>query len=123
MRNDNSRKLVIGNIHVLYNPSRGEIKLAQVKSFTLMSISSAFGFFSLQTDVKGSILEIWSMRCLLVGQLIRSLLVLSRSFSTWTNSKINAIYYMDEEGLYHSRHQEKLNFTTDVFVLEENTMF
>lgn len=31
MHNDNSRKLVIGNIHVLYNPSRGEVKLAQIR--------------------------------------------------------------------------------------------
>lgn len=69
------------------------------------------------------------MHCLLLGQLIGSLLVLSRSFSTCTNWKMNAIYFrslspnIDEEGLYHSRHQEKLNFTTDVFVLEEDTMF
>lgn len=28
----NSRRLLIGNIHVLYNPSRGDVKLGQVSS-------------------------------------------------------------------------------------------
>ncbi|XP_004301074.1 PREDICTED: carbon catabolite repressor protein 4 homolog 3 isoform X2 [Fragaria vesca subsp. vesca] len=31
MHKDKSRKLVIGNIHVLYSPSRGEIKLGQIR--------------------------------------------------------------------------------------------
>ena len=30
-----SRRLVVGNIHVLYNPSRGDVKLGQVSLFTL----------------------------------------------------------------------------------------
>ncbi|GAU39278.1 hypothetical protein TSUD_72170 [Trifolium subterraneum] len=31
MRGSNSRRLVVGNIHVLYNPNRGEVKLAQIR--------------------------------------------------------------------------------------------
>ena len=30
MCKDASRRLVIGNIHVIYNPRRGDVKLAQV---------------------------------------------------------------------------------------------
>lgn len=30
-----SKRLVVCNIHVLYNPSRGEVKLGQVSPFTL----------------------------------------------------------------------------------------
>ncbi|XP_028793872.1 carbon catabolite repressor protein 4 homolog 3 [Neltuma alba] len=32
MRKSDSRRLLVGNIHVLYNPSRGEVKLGQVRS-------------------------------------------------------------------------------------------
>ncbi|XP_059455650.1 carbon catabolite repressor protein 4 homolog 3 isoform X1 [Corylus avellana] len=31
MRKDESRRLLIGNIHVLYNPSRGDVKLGQIR--------------------------------------------------------------------------------------------
>ncbi|KAF7813799.1 carbon catabolite repressor protein 4-like protein 3-like [Senna tora] len=31
MRNSDSRRILIGNIHVLYNPSRGEVKLGQIR--------------------------------------------------------------------------------------------
>ncbi|XP_039011401.1 carbon catabolite repressor protein 4 homolog 3 isoform X1 [Hibiscus syriacus] len=34
MCRDESRRLVAGNIHVLYNPSRGEVKLGQIRSFS-----------------------------------------------------------------------------------------
>ncbi|KFK39180.1 hypothetical protein AALP_AA3G210600 [Arabis alpina] len=32
LRKSKSRKLVLGNIHVLYNPSRGDVKLGQIRS-------------------------------------------------------------------------------------------
>lgn len=32
MRKSDSRRLLVGNIHVLYNPSRGEVKLGQIRS-------------------------------------------------------------------------------------------
>ncbi|CAK8579564.1 unnamed protein product [Lathyrus sativus] len=31
MRGSNSRRLVVGNIHVLYNPNRGEVKIGQIR--------------------------------------------------------------------------------------------
>ncbi|KAI5382941.1 Carbon catabolite repressor protein 4 3, variant 3 [Lathyrus oleraceus] len=31
MRGSNSRRLLVGNIHVLYNPNRGEVKLGQIR--------------------------------------------------------------------------------------------
>ncbi|KAB2621229.1 hypothetical protein D8674_040866 [Pyrus ussuriensis x Pyrus communis] len=38
MQKAESRKLLIGNIHVVYNPTRGEVKLGQAPSFTFMFI-------------------------------------------------------------------------------------
>ncbi|XP_040999291.1 carbon catabolite repressor protein 4 homolog 3 isoform X2 [Juglans microcarpa x Juglans regia] len=35
MRKDESRRLLVGNIHVLYNPSRGDVKLGQIRFLLL----------------------------------------------------------------------------------------
>lgn len=37
-----SRKVVVCNIHVLYNPNRGEIKLGQVCTDNILSNSDSF---------------------------------------------------------------------------------
>lgn len=40
MCEDESRKLLVGNIHVLYNPSRGDVKLGQVSTYANLSALS-----------------------------------------------------------------------------------
>ncbi|GMH37741.1 hypothetical protein BSKO_05614 [Bryopsis sp. KO-2023] len=67
---DNARCLVIGNIHVLFNPKRGEIKLAQTRILmNAMNTMMAGGAFGIMTGDFNSTPNSWVYKFITQGQI------------------------------------------------------